>query len=248
MAMPTPHPAPAPDPAADVDGWFARAMRGLLPPRCLLCGAPGSAARDLCAGCEQALPCNRDCCARCALPLARSAPLCGACLAEPPPWDEACVPLRYEDPLDTLVLRFKFGADLAAGRLLSQRMAEALATAARPAAIVPVPLSRRRLAGRGYNQAQELARLVARALRLPLAPRALRRIRDTDAQAGLDAGARRRNLRGAFAADPAAALQGLHLALFDDVVTTGATAAECARVLRAAGAARISLWAVARAP
>lgn len=246
MATPTPHPAP--DPAAGVDGWFARAMRLLLPPRCLLCGAPGRGAYDLCEGCARALPCNRDCCARCALPLAHPAPACGACLAEPPPWDEACVPLRYEDPLDTLVLRFKFGADLAAGRLLSQRMVAALATAARPAAIVPVPLSRRRLAGRGYNQAQELARLVARALRVPLAPLALRRTRDTDAQAGLDAGARRANLRGAFVPGPARVLHGLHLALFDDVVTTGATAAECARVLRAAGAARISLWAVARAP
>ena len=231
---------------AEVDGPFARALRALLPPRCLLCAAPGVGSRDLCAGCAAALPRNDRCCARCALPLAQPAAECGACLRDPPPWDQACVPLRYEDPLDLLVLRLKFGGDLAAGRLLSQCMAQSLAGGALPDAIVPVPLSRQRLAQRGYNQALELARLLARALRLPLAPQVLRRTRDTAPQSELDAAARGANLRGAFAA--CAALPGPHLALFDDVVTTGATARECARVLRAAGASRISLWAIARAP
>ena len=235
-------------PLPEVDGWFACAMRGLLPPRCLLCGAEGRGACDLCAACELALPRNDACCARCALPLARSVALCGACLRQAPLWDEARVPLRYADPLDTLVLRLKFGGDLAAGRLLSQCMAAALGGAELPDAIVPVPLSRRRLAQRGYNQALELARLVARGLRVPLAPGCLRRARDTAPQAELDAAARRANLRGAFVAPAPSALRGLHLALFDDVVTTGATAGECARVLRAAGATRVSLWAIARAP
>lgn len=242
---------PSPDPTTrlpEVDAWFGRAMRWILPPRCLLCGAEGRDARDLCADCEVALPRNDACCARCALPLGAAAALCGACVGKPPPWDEARVPLRYADPLDTLVLRLKFGGDLAAGRLLSQCMAASLQRDERPDAIVPVPLSRQRLAQRGYNQALELARLVARGLRVPLASRWLQRTRDTPPQAELDAAARRANLRGAFAAPAPAALRGLHLALFDDVVTTGATAGECARVLRAAGAARISLWAVARAP
>ena len=94
-------------------------QRWLLPLRCLLCGAPGEHGADLCADCAAELPRNRSCCARCALPLAMPAALCGECQRHPPPWDAAWAPFRYGWPLDRLESRFKFGRDLAAGRVLS---------------------------------------------------------------------------------------------------------------------------------
>ncbi|HET9482669.1 MAG TPA: ComF family protein [Xanthomonadales bacterium] len=229
-----------------VDGLAWRLGHGVLPPCCVLCGGAG-AGRDLCAGCAAALPRNRPCCARCGLPLPYVAAACGACAAHAPPWRALHAPFRYAWPLDRLVARYKFGGDLAAGAVLAAVLAEDLAGAAdRVDAIVPVPLSRARLRTRGFNQALELARPLSRRFARPLHGDALRRSRDTAAQAGLDAAARRRNVRGAFDANPAVA--GLRVALLDDVVTTGATAAACSVALLGAGARSVEVWALARAP
>ncbi len=218
----------------------------VLPLHCLLCGAPGEDGIDLCRDCTAELPRNRSCCARCALPLPESAALCGQCQRRPPPWDTAWVPFRYAWPLDRLESRFKFGADLAAGRVLSSLWLRHAAPADRPSLILPVPLHVSRLRQRGYNQARELARPLARALGIPLRHDLLHRERPTTAQTELGAVARRRNVRGAFTVTGT----GLpaHVALLDDVMTTGATIWECARVLGRAGVERVDVWALARAP
>lgn len=235
--------------ARPVDGWAARALRLLVPPRCLLCGMAGAAGRDLCAGCAADFATNAVCCPRCALPLPVPAPLCGECLKHEPPFARAWAPFRYEHPLDLLEARFKFHADLAAGRVLSSLMIERAAVHVpdRPDLLVPVPLHAARLRERGYNQALELARPLARVFGIPLHTEALRRTRATPPQTGLDAKTRRRNLRDAFAIAASARLPE-HVALIDDVMTTGATLRECARVLRRAGVARVDVWALARAP
>jgi len=222
-------------------------LRALLPSRCLLCGARGERGFDLCAGCRAELPRNDRCCARCALPLETPAPLCGRCVRREPPWDSAWAPFRYAYPLDRLEARFKFAGDLAAGRLVSKLWIQAQAPNELPQAIVPVPLHRSRLRSRGYNQALELAQPLARALHIPLMRNALRRTRATDAQTELSALQRRRNVRGAFVAhfDDDVPQQ---VAVLDDVFTTGATLAECARVLKRAGVRRVDVWALARAP
>src|SRR5690348_2500091 len=132
-------------------------LHALLPLRCLLCGARGESGLDLCAACLAELPRNERCCARCALPLETPAPLCGRCVRRAPPWDSAWAPFRYAYPLDRLEARFKFGADLAAGRLLASLWNALHAPGERPQAIVPVPLHRSRLRSRGYNQALEIA-------------------------------------------------------------------------------------------
>jgi ComF family protein len=244
----------------------------LWPPHCLLCGEAGAGGRDLCAECAAALPWNRGVCRRCALPAAscgralgpdafpdeNTGPqgptteetVCSECREHPPPYTTTFAAFRYAFPLDRLVPRFKFHADLAAGRLVAQLLGDALAgagvatRAARPDAVVPLPLHRARLRERGDDQALELARPLARRFALPLRTDVLRRTRATVAQTGLHARERRRNLRGAFAV--AAALPA-HVALVDDVMTTGATLAEAARVLRAAGVARVDVWVAARA-
>jgi ComF family protein len=222
-------------------------QRFVLPYRCLLCGAAGDDGLDLCRPCAAELPRNQACCARCALPLPQSAALCGQCQRRPPPWDAAWVPFRYAWPLDRLESRFKFGADLAAGRVLSSLWLRESPPAALPEWLLPVPLHIGRLRERGYNQAIELARPLANRLGPLLHIQALIRSRATPAQTELGALARRRNVRGAFTAQPSTSWPA-HVALFDDVMTTGATLGECARVLKRAGVQRVDVWALARAP
>ena len=226
--------------------WHAL-RRWLLPWRCLLCGAPGADGVDLCTDCAAELPRNRSCCARCALPLAVPAALCGECQRHPPPWDAAWSPFRYGWPLDRLESRYKFGADLAAGRVLSLLWQREPCPIRLPQLLLSVPLHRSRLRQRGYNQALELARPLARSLDVPLRHDVLQRVRQTEAQTELDALGRRRNVRGAFALHAGVELPA-HAAILDDVMTTGATVAECARVLKRAGVRRVDVWALARAP
>ena len=176
---------------------------------------------------------------------------CGRCLKKPPPVDRVHAAFRYGFPVDSLLPRFKFHHDLAAGRELAEAMQLTLAEwmadgSFCPDALIAVPLHRSRLRQRGYNQALELARPLAKEFAIPLLPDGLRRIRNIAPQSGLGALARRRNPRGAFAvgADTLPA----HVALIDDVMTTGATVYECARVLRRAGVVRVDVWIAARVP
>ena len=233
-------------PATRLAGWALRSLHALLPPRCLLCAEPGADGLDLCVACQDSLPWNRTPCARCGLPLPVAAPACGRCLRRPPPFAATYAPWAYAFPLDRLLPRLKFHGDLAAGALVAGRMLDALRGVPRPQALVPVPLHHARLRERGYDQALELARPLARGLRVPLRADLLRRPRATTAQSALAAGARRRNVRGAFAVD--ARDLPAHVALIDDVLTTGATAGECAQVLLESGVGRVDLWAVASAP
>lgn len=226
---------------------LASIHRWLLPWRCLLCGDAGKEGMDLCAECAAELPRNTSCCARCALPLPLSASECGRCQRKPPPWDAAWAPFRYAWPLDRLETRFKFGRDLAAGRALTSMWLGERPPLVLPQLIIPVPLHRRRLRERGYNQALEMAKSLAKVLAIPCRHDLLQRTRYTDAQTGLDAAQRRRNLRDAFAMPKSTSLPA-HVAVLDDVFTTGATMAECSRALKRTGATRVDVWALARAP
>jgi len=210
------------------------------PQDCVLCVAPATDA--LCEDCERDLPWLGPACERCALPLAAGM-ACAACVAHALRFDAARACFAYRFPVDRLVQRFKFAGDLATGRWLGERMAASLAPAHAELIVVP-PLGRRRLRERGFNQALELAKVVSRALDIPCAVRALARVRETDPQPGLTRRERARNLRGAFRCD--ARVEGLHVAIVDDVLTTGATAQELAGVLKIAGAARVSVWTAAR--
>lgn len=224
-----------------------RLGRVLWPSRCLLCRSRGIDGHDLCAACVASLPWNRIACPRCAIPLPTPAPACGACLRKAPLLTEAHAAFVYDFPLDRLLPRLKFHGDLAAGRLLASLMASSCAGLPRPQALLPIPLARTRLRQRGYDQALELARPLARALDLPLLDHGLQRQRDTAPQSRLAASARRRNLRGAFAVRSDVALPA-HVVLVDDVMTTGATLHAAALALRRAGVTRVDAWVCARVP
>lgn len=225
---------------------LARTCFQLASPGCLLCRAP--ARDDLCAACFRDLPWNDHACALCALPLPPlPSPVCGACARRPPRFDAAYAAFRYAWPVDRLLHRFKFRGHLANGRTLALALGEYLhlRAAPRPDLVLPVPLHRRRLAERGFNQAGEIAREIGRFLDVPVDHGTVRRTHATPAQRGLGRGARRANLRDAFACRRR--FDGLHVGIVDDVVTTGSTADALARALVRAGAVRISLYALARA-
>lgn len=215
-----------------------------LPQSCLLCGArtPGGL---LCTGCADDLPDMRGpCCPRCALPHA-SGGVCGRCLRHPPAFETACAAYRYAFPVDVLIRRCKYDGVLELTDGFAQALADAVADLPRPDLLLPMPLHPTRLAERGFNQAAEIARRLARRLDMAWATTGLSRLRDTPPQAGLDLRARRRNLRGAFRCE--LDLHGRHVALVDDVMTSGASLHELAQAARRAGALHLSAWVVARA-
>ncbi|AXK73164.1 ComF family protein [Lysobacter sp. TY2-98] len=239
-----------------VDGLRARlgfwlrndATRLLWPTRCLACEDPGLDGMDLCFACEAALPELEAACPGCALPVPEIGQVCGVCLtARPGALNEIHAAFLYAAPLDRLIPRLKFAGDLAAGRLIAQLMAERLRRAPQPQALIPVPLHRARLRQRGFDQALEITRPLGAALGLPVLDHALIRHRATQEQSRLSAVARRRNLKDAFQAWPKLPLPE-HVAIVDDVMTTGATLRAAAAALKRAGVRRVDAWVTARVP
>lgn len=230
-----------------MNNWLRIGHDWLLPRHCLLCLASAQGV-DLCAGCRKALSRCGNACERCGLPLGTGR-RCARCLVRPPVYDALIAPYLYRPPLTTLIAGLKFEYRLSVAATLGALLAEHLVATqdVLPQCLVPVPLHPRRQRVRGFNQSLEIARVPARRLGLPLAPTLLKRRRDTPAQASLGgAAARRANVRGAFVV-AGALVPFEHVALVDDVVTTGATAAAAARALKRAGVERVSVWSVARA-
>ena len=222
-------------------------------PRCLLCCDPVLTLTALCPGCLGDLPRNLPCCRRCALPLpipvtgGTRAAQCGRCLRHPPHYSELLAPYRYEAPCDFLVTRLKFGGQRYQATLMSRLLLTHLEDSLvdLPDLLVPVPLHRTRLVERGFNQAHELAAPLAKYLKIRYRTDALHRARNTQSQVGLGMRKRRSNVRRAFRATLES--RDRHVAVVDDVVTTGSTANEIARELLHNGARRVSIWAFARA-
>lgn len=234
-------------PFARLRGRLRRLGAGLLDPLlpacCIVCARTGRG--ELCAECEDALPGARDGrCGRCGLGLGSSG-TCADCTADPPPFDHTVVIADYAPPLDRVVHALKFGREAALARPLGVALARRLVQPLDASTLVTaVPLSVPRLAERGFNQSLEIARHVARARRIALAPELCERVRDTAAQTDLPWAERAANVRGAFATN--GALTGAHVAVLDDVMTTGATLDEIAATLKRAGAASVANWVVAR--
>jgi ComF family protein len=218
----------------------------LLPRHCVLCGL-FSGTENLCFPCAAELPHNPVACGQCGLPLpGQPGKVCGACLKKPPPWDGAVAGLKYQFPVDQMICRFKYNRDLACGQALGGILLEAIHNndGPLPQVIVPVPLHRGRLFGRTFNQAYMLARQLGNPLGIPIRHTLLRRIRRTRPQSGLDSSQRRKNVRGAFDCHRH---RVNHVALVDDVMTTGRTLEECTRSLKRAGAKTVTAWVAARA-
>ncbi len=220
------------------------------PSLCAVCHGWG---RDrVCAACFARFAAATRRCPRCALPAPAAVPVCGACLARPPAFDAAVACVDYRAPWDQLIADFKFhdALDLAAVFAASMAAAAIASVAPLPQLVLPIPLAAGRLRERGYNQAWELARRVARRLDLAADAHLLLRMRETPHQLALPPEQRAGNVRGAFAVEPRrrAELAGRRVALVDDVMTTASTAAEASRALKQAGAASVAIWVFARTP
>lgn len=220
---------------------------------CLLCDERSYTLHPLCVACELELPWLGDSCQRCALPLPMAGLMCGHCIKQPPAFERVHAPWVYGFPVDSLIIRFKHHSKWPYGRLLAELLSQSLLDGfnsgdPRPDFLLPVPLSIKRLRQRGYNQATMLAQWLSTALNIPQREHWLLRIQDTAAQQALDAKTRKRNLLHAFSLAPGVQVGGLHLALVDDVLTTGATAQSLARLLIRAGARRVDVYCLARTP
>lgn len=226
-------------------------LSDLFPRRCVLCGLAAERL-NICAGCYADLPWIRHGCARCGLPMpaGMSEGVCATCLRGQPRAFRIRSALVYEYPVDLMVAGAKFHRRMelacSLGELLASWVERQQSTGhlEYPDALLPVPLHRRRFASRGFNQAVEICHPLGRMLGLPVAMRVCRRVRDSPAQTSLDERDRILNMRGAFRAT--CDLRGARVAVIDDVITTGSTAAACAGALLAAGAAEVEVWSAAR--
>lgn len=237
-------------------GWLRQGGRWLLdavlPPLCLACGQPVAEQGGLCAACWSRLHfLGPPLCDACGRPFevdpGGSTPLCAACLTRPPVWGRARAVFRYDEASRGLILRFKHADRLEGTPAFGRWMARAAQPLLAGCDVVAaVPLHRRRLWSRRYNQSALLAQVLAAETGLPAHPDLLRRHRATRPQASLGRDERAQNVRGAFCLAPGADVAGRSVLLVDDVLTTGATVGECVGVLLRAGAARVDVATLAR--
>ncbi|WIO74743.1 ComF family protein [Porticoccaceae bacterium LTM1] len=230
---------------------FGDRIRRQLPVECLLCKLPSEHSLPLCNSCMLELPWLQHHCSLCALPMPDDAEMCGQCQQQPPPWQACIASFEYRPPISQLINRFKEHRDLTAGRVLGHMLVEQVArrlAAAAPTVdlIVPVPSHWRRRFYRGFNHSDELALQLGRQLKIPVSLYQLRKVQATHTQQGLTRSERQGNLNRAF--EVVRPVNGLKVAVVDDVITTGSTARALTETLLKAGAADVQVWCVARTP
>jgi ComF family protein len=228
---------------------FKKYIAWFFPSSCILCHFATNTSHDFCETCLQDLPILPQSCPRCAKTLTPL--LCGDCLKKEPYFDATYVLYSYQKAIAKLIMELKFHERLNHARLLGKQMAHAIQHQwyrhqPLPEMIIPVPLHARRLKERGFNQALEIARPIAKQLHIPLNITQCTRSLSTMAQAKLPAEKRALNIKNAFHIH--GDLTGYHVAILDDVITTGHTINEFSKALKKAGARRIDVWCCARTP
>jgi ComF family protein len=226
----------------------------LFTTQCLLCHATVKTGKNLCTFCIDELPWNHIACQQCGISLesimmqAEKSMLCGQCLANPPPFAKTYAAFTYQIPITQLIAQLKFNQNLTCGSVLSELLLKFLRSKYQqydwPEAIIPVPLHPKRLAERGYNQAIELANPLEKSLNIPVYFDLCARIKQTLTQTAASAKERRANLKNAFTVVKPHHLT--HVAIVDDVLTTGSTVTALAKALKNSGVKRIDVWAIAK--
>lgn len=233
-----------------MNNWLNIIQNKLLPPRCILCDSPGLTVFDLCQACYDELPRNLNCCRQCGARLSVETTtdlICGQCLEYAPGFDTAFIPYLYQGGVRHLITRLKFNQQYKNARLLADLLLTSRLESQpdQPQCLIPVPLHPNRYQERSFNQSIEIGRHLARQLQIPLSLDHCLRIRDTPHQTELNARQRQQNLQQAFAIKQPLPYQ--HIAIIDDVVTTGTTASILAKTLKHHGVSRVDIWACARA-
>ncbi len=236
----------------------SKILSRLFPSRCILCGqtvdlSVENKAVEICLHCYNKQPFNSTCCVHCAVPLADDSAntLCGRCIQKPPNYDYAHSVFRYEENIIGLIHQFKFSEKITYASSISEMLlsaydiADILKTEV-PDCLLPVPLHPARLRQRGFNQSIEIARVLSKKRSLPIELSAIIRKRSTTAQTGLNAKQRQINIKGAF--ELVSKMPYRHVLIIDDVVTTGSTVNELARLLKINNIERVGVLSIARAP
>lgn len=234
--------------------FFTAASYRLLPGACLLCGLSAGHDIDLCSACEQSLPRLGLHCDICANPLKHPS-ICGRCQSKRPAFSTVQTPLLYQYPVDLLLQRFKFGGQLAAGKVLSQLLVSHIkervdkGKSTLPDLLIPVPLHWKKRFSRGFNQSEIITRELSRQLNINYSRHAIKRAINTPAQHHLSRKERQQIPRDTFVAGKASQrLHGARVALVDDVLTTGSTVEALSRTLIKEGAKSVEVWLLARTP
>jgi ComF family protein len=231
--------------------YWSKLNQLLFSQACMLCAAGNGQTLGLCKACLDSLLWHKTAhCPQCALP-SMSSLLCGHCLKSPPAFDATYAMFRYEYPLDSMLQRYKYNHLLNMAETFGELMAQSMVPASHPDnlrvapdIIIPMPLHPRRLQERGFNQAVEIARIIGKKLKLEVDSQSCRKIKLSAPQVSLPLKERVKNMRGAF--DCQTRLDGLHIALVDDVMTTGASLSALASTVKKAGASHVECWLVAR--
>lgn len=235
---------------------LARSIRCALPNTCIVCGLTSSEEYAICSECREELPSLGECCVACGIEIngtIAEGGLCAKCLRKPPSFNCCHATFPYVSPINKLITKFKFSARFDIGYTLSRLLAEKFEAhyprACKPRLLLPVPLHRKRLRARGFNQAHEICKVLTRHCKVKTSNTIIIKNRNTATQTAMSsAAARKSNLRGAFKLGDLRPLKDVtHIALIDDVVTTMATAEAISKLLQSHKALRIDVWCLARA-
>lgn len=223
-------------------------MDCLWPRECMICRTDVKQALLLCQQCFIDLPWNESACSHCGVGLNENKnSICGQCLVNPPAYQRLISPFQYQEPVISFVTALKFNHQLCYANLLGNLLANYLALNYQhswPQFLIPVPLHRKRWCERGFNQAYEIAKPVGKMLKIPVNIAVCKRIKNTVAQSSLTTQARKNNMKKAFALDQV--IEANHIALIDDVVTTGHTIQELVTLFKESGVKTVDVWCCAR--
>lgn len=211
---------------------------------CIGCGQPLQPLQHFCCACNASLECIEHACIMCGLQNHSKHSICPACLYHPPRWQKLIAPLIYCGFSRDLLIQLKFNGSLHLAHSLVSSLIGRFRQDTAPEVLMPVPLHQKRLIERGYNQAFEIANIMSRLLNIPIDTQALQRIRHTQSQLGLSAAQREKNVVKAFSYVPA--LDYSHVAIIDDIITTGSTASEVTKTLHRKGVMTVEIWGLAR--
>jgi ComF family protein len=221
----------------------------LWPRECIICRTDVKKALPLCPQCLINLPWNHYACRHCGVALnAIKNSICGQCLLNPPAYRQLISPFKYQEPVMSFITRLKFHHQLRYANLLGNLLANYIALNYKdslPQLLIPVPLHRKRWCERGFNQAYEIAKPVGKILKIPINIAVCKRIKNTLAQSSLTTNARKSNIKKAFVLKQAVPIN--HIALIDDVVTTGYTIQELVGLFKSSGVQTVDVWCCARA-
>ena len=223
---------------------FSELFNIIFPHACILCSQKTHREIDLCQACEGDLGVIENPCRNCGKSLPKDTTICGQCLKQSPYFDKTIAALSYEIPTTKLITVLKFHHRLINAKILGTLLSKKLSSAEKPDVIIPVPLHKKRLRKRGFNQSIEIAKPISKKLGIPIDCFSCQRIRHTEPQALIKAKHRRKNVRNAFQVNPN--FKAHHVAIIDDVLTTGNTVNELARALKKAGVEKVSVWSAAR--